>query len=164
MANGMSSRDERLLRYFLQQKSPQEVHNLHPDWPIDGIVSATKRILADASTVYSDAERLAGNRITTARLIDHLSHKVFKDEDQASVKALTDNLKNQLVEIAAAQKRTDVELNTVKTAEAMRLAQIAYGALNRLAGRLEERYGNVDRPAIEAEYEELLLEIEAENE
>lgn len=164
MADGLSARNSKLLMYFMQGKSPQEVNNIHPDWPVKGIVEGTKRILANASTVYSDAERLAGNRITTARLVEHLSQRVFKDEDEKSVKPLVDSLKNQLAEINAAQKRTDIELNTVKSAEAMKLAAIAYAGLQRLIGRLEERYSDVDHTAIEREYEDVLLELEAENE
>lgn len=164
MADGLSARDSRLLKYFLKQISPEEVHNMHPDWPIEGIIAGTKRIISNFSTVYSEAERLAGNQIATARLIDWLSKQVFEENDLKAAKDLKDTLKNQLTEINAAQKRTDVELNTVRTAEAMKLAELAYGALNRLAGRLEERYGEIDRKAIESEYEGILLEMEAENE
>lgn len=164
MANGLSARDEKLLRFFLRQMSPEEVHALHPDWPLQSIITGTKRIVANFSTVYSDAERLAGNRIASARLIDHLSQEVFAEGNEKAIKPLVDALKNQLSEINTAQKRSDADLMKVNSAQATKLAGIAYGALMRLIGRLEARYPEVDVDAVEAEYHELLLEIEAEEE
>lgn len=160
MANGLSAREEKLLRFATKRMSPAEVE-AQTGWPAAQVLASTKALLKSFDSVYDDREQLQLMKLIQARHVSRLETEA-EDGNKDAWKPLIDGIKLWQVQIENSMKRSDADLDRVTNAQATRLAGMAYGALMRLMGRLEARGLDVSIDEVEKEYHEILLEIGAE--
>lgn len=162
MANGLSARDERLVKFAIKRMSPAEVE-IQTGWPAEVVARETRRLLESYDSVYDDRQQLQLMKLVQARHVARLESEA-EDGNKDSWKPLLDGLKNWQSQIENSMKRTDADLEKVNAAQARVLLDIVQSSFDRTLGALKERYPEISVDEIEETFRTHLVAVATERE